>query len=88
MREGLVILQLLVIEKTPGVLEGAWSPLLLKIASSPQISLVIADFLLSTFNKRDLIEELRGILANNLVHLTPSTVFFLRQPSFKVAKSQ
>ena len=46
MREGLAILQVLVMEKTPSTLEGAWSPLLQKVATNTEVSLAIADFLL------------------------------------------
>ena len=62
MLEGLAILQLLVMEKAPAELNGAWSPLLYKIAANSETSAKIADFLLLPFTKKDLLEEVRGLL--------------------------
>ena len=88
MREALAILQLLVMEKNPAALAGAWSPLLEKIAASEEISNSVADFLLSPFSKKDLQEEIRNLLCAYTAHLTPSTLWFLRQTVFMQAKAQ
>ena len=88
MREGLGILQMIVMKKAPGLLKGTWSPLLQKIASCEDASYAIADFLLRPLSKRDYLNEVRGLLATNLAHITPSTLWFLEQTQFKEIKSQ
>ena len=47
MREALAILQLMVMEKNPKSLDGKWSPLLRKIGTDKDLSMAVADFLLS-----------------------------------------
>lgn len=79
---------MLVMKKAPAVLEGAWSPLLKQIAPCAEAANGIADFLLLPFHKKELQQELKGLLATNLAYLTPSTPWFLEQKQFTQVKAQ
>ena len=65
-----------------------WSPLLQKIATNQEVSTTIAGFLTSSLAKKDLQEEISLLLANHIGYLTPSTIWLLRNPQFKLAKGQ
>lgn len=54
MREGLAILQLMVMEKVPDALGGDWSPLLHRIASCTPVVTNIVNLLLASISKKDL----------------------------------
>ena len=76
-REGMAILQLIVMTRAPSAIEGSWSPLLRKVAACNEVAAAIADFLLSHLGKREYQEELRGLLIEHVAHITPSTVWLL-----------
>ena len=57
MREGLAILQVLVMKKAPTAVDSGWSPLLRKVASCKPVSQAIAKFLLDSIKEKDLKEE-------------------------------
>ena len=88
MREGLAILQVLVMKAVPTAVNGSWSPLLKKVAAWKPAAEAIAEFLLVPFSKRDLQEEVQLLLAENIATLTPSTVWYLESDAFKKAKAQ
>ena len=88
MREGLAILQILVLDKAPTASAGQWSPLLLKVADNKDISFAVAGFLLSSFSKRELHDEIRGLLTEHVGHLTASTIWLLNHDLFKKALVQ
>ena len=73
-REGLGILQILVMKWAPAEMNGEWSPLFQKIASCTEVPDKIADYLLKPFEKKEIMNEVRALLAANLAHITPSTV--------------
>ena len=87
-RTGLGILQVLVMKKIPGEIGGDRPPLLAKIADCPEAKAAIAEFLLQPFEKKEIMNELRGLLASNLAYLTPTTVWFLDDKKLMGMKSQ
>ena len=87
-RTGLGILQVLVMKKAPEAIGGDWSPLLAKIADCKEAAAAIADFLLQPFEKKEIMNELRGLLIHNLAYLTPTTVWFLDDKKLMSTKSQ
>ena len=87
-RTGLGILQVLVMKKAPEAIDGEWSPLLAKIADCKEAAEAIADFLLQPFEKKEIMNELRGLLIHNLAYLTPTTVWFLDDKKLMSTKSQ
>ena len=88
MREGLAILQLLVMVKVPAALKGTWSPLLGKIATGQDTATAIAEWLLAPISKGKLQEETHGLLAAHVCYIMPSTVWCLSHELFKLTKSQ
>ena len=63
----------------PAEMNGEWSPLFQKIASCTEVPGKIADYLLKPFEKKEIQNEVRALLAANLAHITPSTVWFLKE---------
>jgi hypothetical protein len=53
MREGLAILQLVVMRRAPSVVGGTWSPLLQKISTCKEVAAAVADFLLTPLSKKE-----------------------------------
>ena len=53
MREGLAILQLIVMRRAPSVVGGTWSPLLQKISICKEIAGAVVDFLLTPLRKKE-----------------------------------
>jgi len=88
MREGLGILQILVMQKCPLVVDGMWSQVLKKVSSCGIASRAIADYLLSNISKKDIHDEIRALLSANLQFITPSTVWFLEHENFIMQKQQ
>ena len=64
---------MLVMKNAPAEMGGDWSPLLSKVADCPEAAGDIADFLLQPFAKKEVMNELRGLLITNLAYLTPTT---------------
>ena len=87
MWHGLAILQLMVMEHAPAALDGAWSPLLLKVATCEEVAYSIADLLLIGIEKRNQEQSLRSLLAMNIGYLTPTTIWCLGQDLFKDGKA-
>ena len=87
-REGLSILQILVMRWAPAVMEGEWSPLFSKVASCTEVANAIADFLLKPFDKKEIQNEVRSLLAANLAQITPSTVWFLKEKVLMQVKAE
>ena len=87
-RTGLGILQVLVMKKAPEAIDGEWSPLLARIAECPEAKAAIVEFLLQPFEKKEIMNELRGQLAHNLAYITPTTVWFLDDKKLMSMKSQ
>jgi len=87
-KEGLGILQLLVMQKCPTAANKCYSPVLKKINQSVESTAGIIDYLLEPFNKKDLHDEIRILLLANLENFTPSTVWLLKTNSFKIQKLQ
>ena len=88
MREGLAILQIFVLDKAPAASSDQWSPLLQKVSLDKDVSFAVAGFLLSTFTKKELHDEIRGLLTEYLGNITPSTIWFLNHELFKKALVQ
>ena len=88
MREGLAILQILVLDKAPAASDDQWSPLLQKVACNEDVSFAVSGFLLSTFTKKELHDEIRSLLTAHIGHLTPSTIWLLHHELFKKALVQ
>ena len=64
-------------KNAPAEMGGAWSPLLAKVADCEEAAGDITDFLLQPFAKKEVMNELRGLLITNLAYLTPTTAWFL-----------
>ena len=79
MREGLGILQLLVMHKNPDLLGGKWSPIMKKISTCEDASKKVTEYLLSSYAKKDQQEELQQYLQTNLQYITPSTYWLLKE---------
>jgi hypothetical protein len=62
--------------------------MLQKIAMCPETRDAIADYMLDATAKKDVVQELRGLLAEHVAHITPSTIWYLDQPMFKSSKAQ
>ena len=79
MKEGLGILQLLIMKRCPAALEGQWSAILKRISACEVASKKITDYLLSTYSKKDIHYELLQYLASNLQFVTPTTYWLLKE---------
>ena len=86
MREGLAYLQLMIMVEAPGALAGAWSPILLKIASCKEVVENIVDLMIASFKKQELMNETRGLLIQHIGYLTPATLWCLDHEDFKKSK--
>jgi len=88
MREGLGLLQVLVMQNCPSASEGKWSQMLKRIAVCESARSAVTRFLLESINKKDLYDEVEALISANLQYLTPTTVWLLKHNSFKLQKSQ
>ena len=88
MREGLAILQLLVMKKVPAALDGQWSPLLRKVAACKKVAPAIANFLMKPFEKSETLNDVKSLLTQHIAHITPSTLWLLDHDNFKKPKNQ
>ena len=74
LREGMGILQLLLMKHSPESLAGQWSPILKLVSQSSHVSAGVVDWILKSYHKKDLLEETGVFLQQHLAHFTPSTV--------------